>query len=73
MYSNFVECRPLEGLLCKYYYACAWIPFLLAFHLSAFFLCRLPLVAAFPAGQLLRSLWQGKEFGRLERQVLKLS
>ena len=32
MYSNYVECWPFEGLLCKYNHACAWLPIVFAFH-----------------------------------------
>ena len=32
MYSNYVERRPFEGLLCKYNHACAWLPIVFAFH-----------------------------------------
>ena len=59
-YSNYVECRPFEGLLCKYNHACAWLPIVFAFHPFGCFLCRPPLVAGFPVGQLLCSRWLGK-------------
>ena len=60
VYSNYVERRPFDGLLCKYNHACAWLPIVFAFHPFGCFLCRPPLVAAVPAGQLLCSLWLGK-------------
>ena len=32
VYSNYVECWPFEGLLCKYYCVRVWFPFVYAFY-----------------------------------------
>ena len=46
--------------MCKYNYACFWLSLVLCFSSFCCFLCRPPLVAAFPAGQLLCNLWLEK-------------
>ena len=69
MYSNYVECWPFEGLLCKYNHACAWLPIVFAFH-------PLPVSFAAPLGRRLPSRTAalqsvaGEVLGRLGRQVL---
>ena len=41
VYSNYVECWPFEGLLCKYY-ACVWLPFMSTFYPLAFSFAAFP-------------------------------
>ena len=42
VYSNYIDCRPIEGLMCKYNHACVCLLFMFAFILSAFSFAAFP-------------------------------
>ena len=60
VYLNYVDCRPVGGFICIYDYASVWLFLVLCFSSFCCFLCRPPLVAASPVGQLLCNLWLEK-------------